>query len=800
VAALCGFRRCLFSSSCMPGVESLAGAFHEHVTPFRVTVVCFTIMIILLGITLPVIAVTKQNAKQNHIDAAQTIANSMSVYIDSQFDQIYAAVDLLHGFAASAAPLQAPDYARDSVAERVNITTTPGTAGALSLMGFNNVLSGVTDSFRGFRNALVQPGIVNIYAPNGSTSANRDWLNNTQLIRDEYFYMVNTTDDSIYGPLPSGTAGTSAWDMVTAVRRIVWTNLSCPTTNRYDFDPVTGWHVNWDCVWGAITVAMGLVQMSRESNFITYVGTDFEYLFESYPRPTVTGQITPYAVLDSSQLDTSAFLTDAMNCANTPGFENLCFRVMPASGNWNGHDMGSDLMVAALLEVFIPLTLVLVVVIFARLVVGPPPNPLQFAPMKAPFHVVVIDLVGASDMWNDSPFVMHEVMTLFNAQLNKLTKHHRVHVAVRLGNTVIIASAHRQRIVAFAQDMVTWAHTYKWPPAIAVHCPSGTVQFTFTMHSCYNASIRLELDSGYYEIVGSDVQVALALRVAAIPGQLICTHSFLGISGEPSAVDGAAQNAASTTYSSEMGTTDVNQLAKHVHELGMCEVPVPCDGMPVTRITGFLVPSAGTGDRRLNDVVDNFDDQVWAEWRNARAYENNPLGPNDNASVDMESEIGFGRHSYSNSRTASIVPTLTLQHLQTVHINNEEADTNLPGSAVDLNEAREIALVLSQTVGINANSRRASELIPGVGRESSGQSVRQLREITSLATYFYVAFRFVFVPLDEESQKLIVSKSGGAQMNGNVLSDNALHGMAARCARYSRQYLDAIDSPFDSWN
>jgi hypothetical protein len=772
---------------------ALATVFHEEVNPTRVAFLYLSLVVLSLGISLPVIAVTKQNAKQNHIEAASVIASSMASYIDAQFSQIYAAVDLFYGFAASAAPLHAPDYVRNSVAERVSITTSVGTAGALSIEAYNNVLSAVTVMYRGFRNALVQPGIVNIYAPNGSYTAYGDWLNYTRAIRDEYFYMVNTTNDSIYGPLPNGVAGTSTYAFLTAVRRIIWTNLTCPTNNRSAFDPVTGWHENWKCVWGAITVVMDLLIMAQQSNFPDYVGPDFEYLFESYPRVTVTGQITPYAILNASH-DSDGFLTDAMNCAETPGFENLCFRVMPASGNWNGHDMSKAMLVAALLEVFLILALILAMVGFTRLVVGPLPNPLQYAPMKPPFHVVVIDMVGANQLWNEVPFVMNEVMSIFNKQLELLTEQHRVHTAVRLGNTVLVASGSRNRIVALAQEMLTWAHNFTWPPLIAMHCPNNTIQFTFILHSCYNASVRLELESRFYEIVGPDVQTALALRVAAIPGQLICTNVFIGVTQEAT-VDGRAN---STAWSSEINTADVTDLLKQVRELGVCEVPVPCELASVTRVTGYLIPSAGTAGRKLHDVMDNFEDWVWAEWRNPRALEADDDDELRRRSVMLSAmrdqnplEASFEHSSGHTAKfSASRLTRIGASSREAAALRqfDDGADCTLPASAVDLSDARGIAFVLAKVI---------SHKNPRDFDRGAGETLQRLRETLSLATYFFIAYRVVFGVLDQESQRLIVLKS--------CLTTKATSGhdlgylLAARCARVTNR-ADTDYSPDPSVN
>jgi hypothetical protein len=61
--------------------------------------------------------------------------------VEAQIVRMYSALKLLEGFAASGAPLQVPDYARDDSRRRAEVSTRTGTPNALSLDGYNRLLT-----------------------------------------------------------------------------------------------------------------------------------------------------------------------------------------------------------------------------------------------------------------------------------------------------------------------------------------------------------------------------------------------------------------------------------------------------------------------------------------------------------------------------------------------------------------------------------------------------------------------------------------------------------------------------------
>jgi hypothetical protein len=808
LASVEGTTRYLYKIMVRSAANALA--FYEYVTPRTFILAYLGIAIFLLGVTLPILGVSKWNALSQHHELAHQVAASLSGQVDAQIVQLYSAAKLLEGFAASAAPLQVPDYLHDSVATRIAVATRPGTAGALTRTAYSRILAKVSTMFNGFVNALVQPGVINVYAPNGSTTANGDWLNYTAAIRTEYFYMVNTTKDSIYGP----QFGPLYNQVVTAVRIPVWSTQHNLSKNPYDFDSQTGWHVNWRNLWGGITVVLGLETMARDSNLDAIVGVDFDYLFEARPRSTIILPTTQYMIIRNTT-HSSQFSSTIDDCANTPNFQNLCFRIRPKSGKWDGSDSAATLATAALLEIFVPFILLVALVALGRLILGPRPTPLIDAPLRTPFYAVCVDMVGAIKMWAEVPFIMNEITTVFSQQLDALAHEHRVFVALRLGNTVIVTSQQRSRVMRFSQAMNHWALSYKWPAHIVVHLPGGIVSFSFVLHMVANVVIRVDPATHSYEATGRDMQLLLLLRSAAVPNHVVCTAQYLGIEEAPriviraSMLDGIPEGDKvphSNAKTSDRTSVEVTDLLKLVREIGTCEVPI--EEGTVLKIRGFLVPSAGTGRRKLHEVMDSFPDWIWSEWRSAGHGDDgqssdaggerqNPFHHSFEGSTSTS--VTRTNNNFKNSCTASIASSV--RAVTRAHMLNLESAPGVPGSAIDYGEIRQLAIVVADTVTF-AQRRNTFVQVKGrsVAQRDNLGHVKRMRELLSLASYFLVAFRTAFAPIEPESQKLVITKISTAM--GLPVENYAFH-LAARCARASQQYLrgaEQQDSPNASAN
>jgi hypothetical protein len=801
--------------------HTYSAIFHEHVTLWRCVAVYASIVILLLGVTLPTIAVVKANQLSNHKDRAGLIVSNMSALVDDQITNLFAVVALFQGFAASAAPLQIPNYQTQDAATRANITLQTGTPDALSYEGFFRLYELAATRVIGFSSALVRPGLVNVFTPEGMNLTGTDLLTNGVAGSDrEILRMVNTTGNVIRGPLAPNASG--AINLL--IRTPVFSNMSALITNDTNaIDPTTGQHPNWKYFWGGITVIIDMAVFAVSPNLTRIPGEDFDFMFESLPNSTRLID-TPYLVLSSSA-DPSRFQKDYIsNCASTDRFQTLCFRIIPSSGKWRGDDIGTSLATAALLDIFMPLIALVAVVGLARLAVGPRPNPLQFAPRKAPFHAVCIDMVAANKMWAEVPFVMSEITAVFTRRLEQLAEEHCVHVALRLGNTVVVVSSRRSRIVDFTMAMATWAATHPWPAHVLLHCPYSTVVFTYMLHTCELATLWVDASGSECEAGGPDVQLLLLLRAAAVPGQVLCTGHFLGMrEREVRPAPDVMSGARSSVESSEHITVEVSAAMRATRELGVCEVPLGLHGKILVR--GFLMPSIFTANRSLPVVLESFPRWVWEEWRNPQASvsrsasndnppdpqpSDNPLignvhspdddGEEEEDSCRSQSRMPKDTHTLSRSNTNSRSKTASIatsrRDLSDLHQDNGEASEELPGSAVDLLEAVRLAdlivpLVLGRNMALHASrsetdtSSRSSSNISGPTRK---QQVRRLQALLSLATYYLIAFRVVLAPLDAESRQVVVSMVSQATGIG---AEHYFHvALAARCTRVTQQYAD----------
>jgi hypothetical protein len=789
--------------------------YHEEVRFLRVIVSYLVIVILALGITLPPLAVVRHNSRQNHRDAAQLAAANLCGFVEGQVGQMYGALDQFRGFAASGAPLRVPRYFVDSVSTRVQIAMSTGTPGALNEDGYYRILGRLNSTVYGYQNALVQPGVVNLFAPDTSTTKNRDWLNFSAQVTAEYFYIVTTTNELIYGP----SLGSQGNTFTVAIRAGVFSDLSRLVRGQPDLvDATTGQHPNWKYLWGGIVVVVNLFGMAAESSDVLagLATPGFHYLFESRPRHTEIGNTTNFTILGNTTEPVFFDEHDAVAaCVDRAKFDFLCFRVIPRSAVWDGDDLSSALIVASILCVVVPLLATALVLSILRLVLGPKRDPLRNAPLRTPFHAVCIDMTAAHRMWAEVPFVMNDVTTIFTMQLERTAKDHEVFIAARLGNTVIVASAHRHRIVNFTRAMCAWSQSYRWPPHIAMHCPQHSVAFSYVIHTCEDALVRLEPSgptSFTYDVTGPDIQVLLFLRIAAIPGHIICTGHFLEVQSRdianaegplrPSEMNPLGPAAVAL---SEVVSVDVQVIKREARPLGVCELPLPGDhGRRTFLVQGFLLESAATRGRALHELMDSFPDWVWAEWK-ARAHDDDrAVGiPSDDANSFVEtpqfddwlqssghrqnrdgsvagSEAGRGRNS---SLTASIVATN--RFVTTAHINNTMAAEMLPGSAVDLWESQRLARAVFPLL---TGARQGTALNNVIDTQLN--VIQRLRQYTSLASYFLMAYRVVFGPIDHDSRQSITAKICGSLGISSTDDDIAL---AARCARVCQVYLDDLD-------
>merc|ERR1719197_1375030 len=116
------------------------------------------------------------------------------------------------------------------------------------------------------------------------------------------------------------------------------------------------------------------------------------------------------------------------------------------------------------------------------------------------------------------------------------------------------------------------------------------------------------------------------MRVPAVPQHVICTGQFLGLAPpelQQQRRSAFARGAGGTALAEENAARERRQQARElvaqvtgpVERLGVCGLPVPSATGPVTQVEGFLLESAATAERVLEDVLDSFPDSVWAEWQ-----------------------------------------------------------------------------------------------------------------------------------------------------------------------------------------
>jgi hypothetical protein len=769
----------LSTSDRMP---TFAAFYHDYITAGRCAASYFVIVSVALIIALPIISVVEDNSKQQQQSDAQAAADQLAAYVDRQVDLIGLAVDLFKGFAASGAPLQVPSYfgPGSDAATRVQVAVPSNTTG-LSRQGYARVLDRVSRLFEGFTTAVVQPGVVNAFTPNGSVIAGGDWLNQSVATSNEYYYMVNTTKNILGGPQLSAADNRTVYLFS---RVPVFSNYSALSMDPTDLD-ADGHHVNWRYMWGGISVVMNLTANLIRNNVSTTAidSSKWHWMIDSAPT-TRAGTAYPYLVVLNSTL-ANLFGRSQASCASAP-YAHVCARVMPREFQWQGDGIGISLAAATLGIVFGQLILQAMCLFLMRVIAGPKPNPLQFAPRRTPFHAVCIDMVAANKMWAEVPFLMTEITEIFTDELEALCEKHQVFVADRLGNTVVVTSAHRGRLFAFTQAFCRWACGCKqWPNQLRTHQQRAGVDFSFVLHTCSDVQMRADPQEHWCDVTGPDIQLLLRMRTAAIPRHIVCTSDFLGLVSEDRMA--AFSRTEDTTAVSSAHTVPHSELLKVCREIGVCDIPVTFKGHRRTKtVRGFLVPSAATGTRELHKVLDFLPATVWAEWhpdpRAARHISvivatGNPLL--DTTPVETDSS----RHSSQN--TASRTATLNRAHedVMSIHLNNEAASSYLPGTAIEDGETHMLATIVAPLVH---NPRLHNDKRGHAVTQNASLDRRRCRAALSMATYFFLAYRVVFAPFDAKTRLAIITKISAA--NGVPLHTSYFH-LAARCSRVCEEYL-----------
>jgi hypothetical protein len=764
--------------------------FHEHVTLLRVTVFYFTVVVLALGISLPIVATLGDNARSAHRERGTDVALSLAAYVDDQLARLYRASNLLEGFVASGAPLLVPPYFDDAwnKSDRVLYALTPSTPGALGYEAYLRLRSRIDRLVDGgIWDAFVMPAGVAAYTSTRLNPNGLDYLNLTSSVRDELEYIIATGGTAVRGPIPSAQRQNHLYIAIrTPIFDVPPDKLS---SDPRAIDLETGHHINYEHFWGAISVLWDLTQFAANGTGIHALpGPGWAYMLEAMAT-TENIESTNYTLLADWSNGSVPYDDAVAACTQTYRFEGvLCFRVRPL-GQWDGDSLERQLVVDAVLCVFIPLVILLGLVLLARLVSGKKRSPLRFAPVRTPFHAVCVDMVSATKLWAEAPFVMNEVTSIFTHQLETLADEHHVFVAARLGNTVVAVSEHRSNLLRFTEAMSTWAVTFKWPVHITIHCPPASLHFSFVLHTCYNATLRLDHEVMSCDVSGSDMQLLLLMRAVAVPQHVLCTGEFLGSNAVDKARrppgDDGGEKALSVAVSSDRASLELAAMRANVRELGYCELPLQEEGqLRQTWVNGFLVPSAATEGRRLVDVIDSFPDWIWSEWRTARGRglaggSESPRNPFANFSVSAPEALEGYVDSHSLTNTAAGSKILSLAASKRVvtdaHINNEQASSALPGSAVEEGDARKLAYCLAP---LFAGTRLGAETPnPDVFRV-------RLRMALSLATYYLVAYRIVFAPVDHDALRSIMAKLSA---NLGLPLEDPLIALAARCSRVSEQ-------------
>jgi hypothetical protein len=769
-------------------MHSVAYFFHENVTPFRCALAYVALITFLLGVTLPIIGVVKKTQKDNHVEAAQRIADILATELETHISYALTSCRLLRGFISSGAPLAAPPYFSNLTGmERVAVALRVGTPGSMNYDGYNRLLNRVAKTLPGMINVAAQPGMVSFFSSNTSVFAGADFLNTSDVPADtvqRYQNLIERGMSYMY-LVPWGNNNSFA-----IVRAPVWTDADKVSRNASDVD-ADGHHVNWRYAWGAVSITVDLRMLFRTAKFASLVDKAYDYLFEALPH-TALGYLSNYTVFATSAKDAAVFAGAPQTCVSRAGFESVCFRVRPKA-SWNGDDGTTILIISAIVIIFAPAILLISAITLIRIIVGPKPDALVEVPRQAPFHAVCIDMPKSNKMYVEVPFVLMEVTTTFNAEMERLCIRHDVHVAQRLGHTIIVVSAYRSRIVNFTLAMSEWCYTHKWPTHITLHNRHGCVDFSFIMHTCQTATITVDPAAGDINIAGPDVQALLLLRVAAVPRHVICTNQFLGIGKGARSFRDSDDMAGSMSAASGFDLDSVDLLQK-VREIGVCHLRINSEKRPFITLQGFLVPSAATAKKAsLADVTGAFPEWLLQEWHVSRAdrQSTSSKGPYTNPLATAAAAVAplpppppgpgprLGRMEIMN--VLDSIATARGQMPASIY-SNAEASESLPASAMDIVETRRIAAMLVSMTQSSSRGSGSTAASPAL----FSADVQRLRQSLSLATYCFLAYRILLSPLDMENRLAIVNIWTSVL---GLPSETFKYALAARCARVA-EYLE----------
>jgi hypothetical protein len=763
-----------------------------QLTPLRAVIAYLGVVALLLAITMPIVTVLKSNQYSAHHELVAQRADDMAKYVDEQLRRMTSAADLFVGFAMSGAPLIAPEYwVNSSYEARAATALRTGTAGMLSVDSYNRVAALAATKFNGFRNGVVQPGLINLYGVAGITYQGRDWLfKGTNDSFEEYHTMVHTAAAVPRGPVPSTS---EPWVLNLVYRLPIFTVRRGRGSLNKDpgaIDPRTGKHPNWNYLWGAVVMVMDIGLFVRSSDFQNLAGPENEYLFESLPTAERLHQTIRYNLANTTLSDYS---DTRDSCTTTPGFTGLCFRLRPRRG-WNGDGYTTALMIALAVCLVSPallLAAVFVGVNIAYRVLAPPDGPLT-----TPFYAALITLPEAVDLWATAPIIMSEVANDFSVQFDWCAQGHNITNTVRLGNAAIAFSTDKSRIVSFALAMMQWSVIAEWPPHVISAMPHDTVTIACVLHRLDHALVHTEGDD--IQVVGPDMVTLVTLRHAAIPGQVICTEPFLerhirnpiaipkfghgapttakaprkGRKGEGPASAGPHQqqrlkskpphlstSSISVGQASDVGTENMAVVdIAAVVSLGSSVLSMPwADEGGAIYMEGYLVPSASTEGHQLSDVLDAIPERHLKHWHRVGGAD-----PHSGASKAHSNSSGVT--GLLGASALSVVRRVSVDEF----IKFQEAPPSLPGFVLEPALARPLAMALAPLMYAVRDGKQVA-------------SVSRLQRAIGVASYNMLALRMVFAALDEASLRSIVSAICGDF--ANVSAGGYCVEISARAAR-----------------
>jgi hypothetical protein len=756
---------------------------------FRYFLAGVCLIAIMLGVSLPVMAVSELNSRQSERNGMQTRADAMAHRFDEEIQHMLGSLRLFAGFVATAAPLRVPKYfgANSSAAERVAIAVPSNLAGALNTDGFMRLYTRTRRRVPAISTVLVQPGLVNVFSTNEAMRG-VDWLWNAreaESTTSEYFFAVRHATAVVRGPIANENATDPHVNL--AFRVPIFTNNRATTKDPDAIDLSTNQSPNWNLLWGALTVNFDMLLVLPSLRLDVIAEAQYDYQFEALPS---VQRVRPTQHIILSRSASVDFTNAAVKCAATADFEMMCFRVLRRE--MRDKKIFRDL---ALMTSFITLLATALLVSIACILhlrrYGRIERLFKRVASEGPYHVVCIDMTHSNEMWAATPSLMTEVTATLLKRIGTLARRHKVHIVLRRGNCIIVLSRSREAIAKFTIAVADWAHFEPWPPHVLVHAPNGAITFSFIIHTFDGSAVQLESETGdVASLSGPGVHNLLLLRAAAIEGHIICTAQFLGLVRDVAQPDNDAE---SLPTNAAEAVKSVESFLGPVMEIGVCVLPPTSYWRSRNRVLrrelhseviGFLCRSPSTEGRQLIDVLDSFPDSVWCEWRSAHHHP-----AIQSLSVSLHSIFAPSIGSSSTTYRGNL-PHLGDGNIQLIvrsrkrmtdaHVTNGEADIALPALALAPRETWK----LTQTLVSLVFSHLQREIISGQVIDTASL----LRGLLSLSSYFSFAFRLVLAVLPSE---LVRAAFGGAA-EGRRLED-ICDDLAGRCAWICHHYFRETD-------